>query len=150
MTAKPFRLVSLVIAGFLSLGAFTASAAKAPLDPGELKKQSTRIVTGSVVSVTSKTEKSKIETGPGLHRDRIYTIKLKVTFVTKGSGVKVGDEIEIIAWKPAKRIPPVVGLQGHAPIPEKGDTVTAYLKGGGGSAYEPLLPNGFEIAAKEE
>ena len=38
------------------------------------------------------------------------------------------------------------GLQGHEPIPEKGDTVKMYLlKNKKAKAYEPLLPNGIEI-----
>jgi hypothetical protein len=79
----------------------------------------------------------------------VYTIKLKVASVSKGTGVKVGQGILIEAWQPSTRIPPVPGLQGHEPVPEKGDTVEMYLlKNKKSKAYEPLLPNGIEITKK--
>jgi len=85
----------------------------------------------------------------GLHRDRVYTIKLKAASVSKGTEVKVGQEILIEAWQPSARIPPVPGLQGHEPVPGKGDTVRMYLlKNKKLKAYEPLLPNGIEITKK--
>ena len=63
--------------------------------------------------------------------------------------MKVGQEILIGAWQPSTRIPPVPGLQGHEPIPEKGDTVKMYLlKNKKAKAYELLLPNGIEITKK--
>ena len=109
------------------LGIVDLQAAKVPMSPKELKKESSHIVTGKVISVTAKVQKSKIERALGLHRDKVYTIKLKVASVSKGAGVKVGQEILIGAWQPSTRIPPVPGLQGHEPIPEKGDTVEMYL-----------------------
>ncbi len=56
-----------------------------------------------------------------------------------------GDQIEILAWRPSSRIPPLPGLQGHNSIPGKGDTVTVYLRAKNGGSYEPLLPNGIQI-----
>ena len=73
------------------------------------------------------------------------SIKVKVKTVSKGNGVNPGDEIEVVAWQPASRIPPVIGLQGHGPIPKKGDTVKVYLEGNGGKAFEPIMPNGIVI-----
>ena len=59
--------------------------------------------------------------------------------------MEADDEIEIEAWKPVRRIPPIPGLQGHGSIPKKGDKVTVYVKGKKGIAYEPILPNGIVI-----
>ena len=131
------------------LGIVDLQAAKVPMSPKELEKEANHIVSGKVISVTAKVQKSKIERAFGLHRDKVYTIKLKVASVSKGAGVKMGQEILIGAWQPSTRIPPVPGLQGHEPIPEKGDTVKMYLlKNKKAKAYEPLLPNGIEITKK--
>jgi hypothetical protein len=132
-----------------ALGPVALQAAKVPMSPKELGKESSHIVSGKVISVTAKVQKSKIERSLGLHRDKVYTIKLKVASVSKGNGVKVGQGILIEAWQPSTRIPPVPGLQGHEPIPEKGDTVKMYiLKNKKAKDYEPLLPNGIEITKK--
>ena len=140
---------SLGIVTVFVLGIVDLQAAKVPMSPKELEKESSHIVSGKVISVTTKMQKSKIERPFGLHRDKVYTIKLKVASVSKGTGVKVGQEILIGAWQPSTRIPPVPGLQGHEPIPEKGDTVKMYLlKNKKAKAYEPLLPNGIEITKK--
>ena len=140
---------SLGIVTVFVLGIVDLQAAKVPMSPKELEKESSHIDSGKVISVTAKVQKSKIERAFGLHRDKVYTIKLKVASVSKGAGVKVGQEILIGAWQPSTRIPPVPGLQGHEPIPEKGDTVKMYLlKNKKAKAYEPLLPNGIEITKK--
>ena len=131
------------------LGIVDLQAAKVPMSQKELEKEANHIVSGKVISVTAKVQKSKIERSLGLHRDKVYTIKLKVASVSKGTGVKVGQEILIEAWQPSTRIPPVPGLQGHEPVPEKGDTVKMYLLNKKkAKAYEPLLPNGIEITKK--
>ena len=140
---------SLGIVTVFVLGIVDLQAAKVPMSPKELEKESSHIVSGKVISVTAKVQKSKVERSLGLHRDKVYTIKLKVASVSKGNGVKVGQEILIGAWQPTTRIPPMPGLQGHEPIPEKGDTVKMYLlKNKKTKAYEPLLPNGIEITKK--
>jgi hypothetical protein len=141
------QLIGIVIIFALGIGGL--QAAKVPMSQKELEKESSHIVSGKVISVTAKVQKSKIEPSLGLHRDKVYTIKLKVASVSKGNGVKVGQEILIEAWQPSTRIPPVPGLQGHEPVPEKGDTVEMYLlKNKKSKAYEPLLPNGIEISKK--
>ena len=132
-----------------SLGIFGLQAAKVPMSPKELEKESSHIVSGKVISVTTKVQKSKVERALGLHRDRVYTIKLKVTSVLKGNGVKVDQEILIEAWQPSTRIPPLPGLQGHEPVPRQGDEVKMHLlKNKKEKAYQPLLPNGIEIIKK--
>ena len=140
-------LLSLLLA--FGMGAVDLQAAKRPMSPKELEKESSHIVSGKVISVTTKVQKSKIERSFGLHRDEVYTIKLKVETISKGAGVKVGQEILIEAWKPSTRIPRVPGLQGHEPVPGKGDAVKMHLlKNKKTKAYEPLLPNGIEITKK--
>jgi hypothetical protein len=137
------------IATIFALGIGGLQAAKVPMSQKELEKEASHIVSGKVISVTTKVQKSKIERFLGLHRDKVYTIKLKVASVSKGTGAKVGQEILIEAWQPSTRIPPVPGLQGHEPVPEKGDTVKMYLlKNKKAKACEPLLPNGIEITKK--
>ena len=131
------------------LGIVDLQAAKVPMSQKELEKRSNHIVSGKVMSVTAKVQKSKVERALGLHRDKVYTIKLKVVSVMKGAGVKVGQEILIEAWQPSTRIPPLPGLQGHEPIPKKGDAVNMYLlKNKNVKACQPLLPNGIEITKK--
>ena len=137
-----------IIAVFV-LGVVDLQAVKVPMSQKELEKESNHIVSGKVISVTVKVQKSKIERALGLHRDKVYTIKLKVASVSKGAGVKVGQEILIEAWQPSTRIPPLPGLQGHEPVSAKGDTVKMYLlKNKKAKAYQPLLPNGIEITKK--
>ena len=132
-----------------ALGTVDLQAAKVPMSQKELEKESSHIISGKVISVTTKVQKSKVERALGLHRDRVYTIKLKVTSVSKGTGVKVGQGILIGAWQPSTRIPPAPGLQGHEPIPRQGDEVKMYLlKNKKEKAYQPLLPNGIEITKK--
>ena len=132
-----------------AIGVVCLHAAKVPMSPKELEKESSHIVSGKVISVTTMVQKSKIERSLGLHRDKVYTIKLKVESVSKGAGVKMGQEILIEAWQPATRIPPVPGLQGHEPVPGKGDEVKMYLlKNKKEKAYQPILPNGIEIIRK--
>ncbi len=139
------RRVSALVAALVSIATFPALAAVAPLSPAELKKQASHIVTGSVVGVTSKTQKSQIEKAKGIHHDRIYTITIKVETVSKGADVKIGSEIEVVAWRPSTRIPPLAGPQGHGSIPQKGDKATFYLRTKGKKQFEPLLPNGIEL-----
>ena len=141
------QLIGIVTIFALGIGGL--QAAKVPMSQKELEKESSHIVSGKVISVTAKVQKSKFEQALGFHRDRVYIIKLRVESVSKGTGVKVDQEILIGAWQPSTRIPPVPGLQGHEPIPEKGDTVRMYLlKNKKAKAYEPLLPNGIEITKK--
>ena len=140
---------SLGVVTVFVLGIIDLQAAKVPMSQKELKKEANHIVSGKVISVTAKVQKSKIERSLGLHRDKVYTIKLKVASVSKGNGVKVGQEILIEAWQPSTRIPPLPGLQGHEPVSAKGDTVKMYLlKNKKAKAYQPLLPNGIEITKK--
>ena len=142
-------LLSGLICGVLALGTADLQAAKVPMSQKELEKESIHIVLGKVISVTTKVQKAKVERSFGIHRDKVYTIKLKVESVSKGAEAKVGQEILIEAWKPSTRIPPVPGLQGHEPVPGKGNTVKmCLLKNKKEKAYEPLLPNGIEITKK--
>ena len=142
------RLLVVLVCGFFTLGTVDVWAAKAPLSLKELKKNASHVIFGKVLEVTSENQKSSVEAGVGIHRDRVYTIVLKVKRISKGSGVKADEEIVIEAWQPVLRIPPLPGLQGHQSIPKKGDVVTVYLEGRKGKAYLPILPNGIVIEKK--
>jgi hypothetical protein len=137
-------LASLILCS-VAMATVNTRAAVAPRSPENLAKKATHIVSGKVVKVSSQTQKSKIERAIGIHRDRIFTIKLMVTRVSKGAGVKAGDLIEIVAWQPSCRIPPLPGLQGHGSIPKKGETVQVHLVGEEGKPLEPVHPNGIAI-----
>ena len=128
------------------MGAMELPAALAPLDQKQLQAQSELIVTGRVVAVKSRVQKSRVERAFGIHRDKVFTLTIKVAFISKGTGVKVDQEIPLVAWQPSTRIPPLPGPQGHVSIPGKGDTVTMYLKWNKAKkVWAPLLPNGIEI-----
>ena len=96
-----YRMLASLILCSIAMATVNTRAAVAPRSPEDLAKKATHIVSGKVVKVTSKTQKSKIERAIGIHRDRIFTIKLMVTRVSKGAGVKAGDLIEIVAWQPS-------------------------------------------------
>lgn len=144
---KKYNLLLSTI-GFLVLQVGFAWAAIAPLSPKALKEIASHIVTGEVLKVTSMIRKSKTERVFGIHRDRIFTIKVKVTGIGKGSGIKLTDKIIIRAWTPSVRIPLYPGLQGHERIPKKGDKITAYLYDKKDNAYSAVMPNGFDIENK--
>lgn len=149
-TGAAWRLALLTGIVLALLAPLTGRAAKAPLTEEELRKEATHIVSGTVVAVSSKTQKSEVVKGFGIHRDRVFTIRIKVSKASKGDGIKEGEEIEVKAWQPSRRIPALPGLQGHTPIPEAGDAVTLYLIAKEGRPIEPILPNGIVIDKEAE
>ena len=138
------HITAAAIAGLMAMGA-SSSAAVAPLSPENLRKGSTHIITGRVLEVKSRIEKSQLERAFGLHRDRVFTIRLQVAEVSKGKGVKSGEKIIVTAWQPATRIPPLPGPQGHFPVPEKGQVVTVHVVSRKGASFVPFMPNGIRI-----
>jgi hypothetical protein len=126
----------------------TVFSAVPAMDPKELNESSDLVVTGKVIGVSSKISKSKVEKSIGIHRDKKFKVIIRIQSVLKGKGIKVGQEIIIGAWQPSVRIPPIPGLQGHYPIPDKGDFVKAYLNKKSGNNYTALHPNGFKINNK--
>jgi|GEM_PF-407060 len=144
MKAVSNKLFAIIAAGVFALGIGAVWAAKAPISAENKEKEASNIVAGKVVSVTSKIQKSTIEKAKGAHRDKISSIKVMVETIAKGKGIKKGDVILVVAWKPHTRIPPLPGLQGHESIPKVGDAATFYLKSKG-ELFEPLMPNGIDI-----
>ena len=143
-------LITGLVCSAVAIATAELQAAKAPLSKKQLEKESQHIVTGKALAISSKTKKSKYERAFGIHRDRVYTIRLKVTTVLKGTSLKQGQEIIVQAWQPSTRIPPLPGLQGHQPIPATGDTVKMYLlKPPQTKEYKPLLPNGINIQKRQ-
>jgi len=121
-------------------------AALAPRSQKQLQAQSELIVTGKVVAVESRVQKSRVERAFGIHRDKVFTLTIKVELLSKGTRVKADQKIRVVAWQPVVRIPRLPGPQGHGQIPGKGDAVTMYLKWNKAEKlWEPLLPNGIEI-----
>ena len=140
----PDRFLKITIVMLSAVGGL-ATAAVAPMSPKELRIASTHILKGKVLEVKSRIEKSKSERAFGLHRDRVFTIRLQVTAVSKGKDVERGKKIIVSAWKPATRIPPVPGPQGHSPIPKKGQVVTIHVASKEGANFVPIMPNGIRI-----
>lgn len=145
MILKTNRFPVTLLGIFFAVSTLSSWAAKAPLSPEKLQKEASHIVSGKILEVTARVQKSTVEKGIGLHRDRVFTIKIQVRSISKGAGVKAGDQIDVIAWQPSTRIPPIPGLQGHELIPKKGDIATFHLRRKKGGGFEPLLPNGIAV-----
>ena len=148
-------LLTMLLCGVFFLGEIQLLAAIAPLSQKQLDEQSELIVTGRVVAVESKVQKSKIERTLGIHRDRIYSIKLELVNFHKipqfEQDLRFKEFIVVEAWRPATRIPPLPGPQGHESIPKKGDEVKMYLKWNKATVlWQPLLPNGIKVVKKEQ
>ena len=149
MKNKPNTLFAVFLVGSLALASFDALAAVAPHSEKHMEKEASLIVRGEVLSLISKTQKSKVERGLLFARDRIYKVTIKVSSVEKGSGVNAGDEVLVEAWSPSTRFPPMPGPQGHQPVPDKGDLVKTYLLYSKKTkTYHPFMPNGIEILQK--
>ena len=148
-------LTMLLCGAFFFMGEIQLFAAIAPLSQKQLDEQSELIVSGRVVAVESKVQKSKIERTLGIHRDRIYSIKLELVNLHKippfEQDLGFKEFIVVEAWRPATRIPPLPGPQGHESIPKKGDEVKMYLKWNKATVlWQPLLPNGIKVVKKEQ
>ena len=145
----------MLLCGAFFMGEIQLFAAIAPLSQKQLDEQSELIVSGQVVAVESKVQKSKIERGLGIHRDRIYSIKLELVNFHKippfDQDLRFKEFIVVEAWRPDTRIPPLPGPQGHESIPKKGDEVKMYLKWNNATVlWQPLLPNGIKVVKKEQ
>lgn len=119
--------------------------AVAPRTKEELTASATVIVTGKVTEFT-------------VTSDVLGTleIKLEITSVAKGD-VRAGTTLRIVSSSVnlKKNHVPIPGPQGLAPLPKKGDIVTAYLNpspkdvpGKTDGTYAPLLPNGIMKVAE--
>ena len=147
--------LTMLLCGAFFMGEIQLFAAIAPLSQKQLDEQSELIVSGRVVAVESKVQKSKIERTLGIHRDRIYSIKLELVNLHKippfEQDLGFKEFIVVEAWRPATRIPPLPGPQGHESIPKKRDEVKMYLKWNKTTAlWQPLLPNGIKVVKKEQ
>ena len=148
-------LLTMLLCGAFFMGEIQLFAAIAPLSQKQLDEQSELIVSGRVVAVESKVQKSKIERTLGIHRDRIYSIKLELVNFHKippfEQDLRFKEFIVVEAWRPATRIPPLPGPQGHESIPGKGDEVKMYLKWNKATVlWQPVLPNGIKVVKKEQ
>ena len=118
-----------------------------PISDEDREKQATHIVTGNVIEIKSEIQNSTIEQGAG-NKDEIFSITVMVETVRKGENVKKGDEIVVVAWKPHVRVGLAqIGLQGHDPIPKKGQAAEFFLQHSK-EGFKPLLPNGMAVKPK--
>ena len=149
MKAKAKQLLSTFLFSVISLASFEASAAVAPYAEEHMEQEASLIVSGKVWSITSKTQKITHERDLLIARDRIFTITLEVSSVSKGKGAKVGDQMKFQAWQPSTRFPPMPGPQGHQPIPSTGALIKTYLLHDKETRiYRPFMPNGIKILKK--
>jgi len=140
---------AIFLTGLVALTTFELLAAVAPYPPEEMMEEATHVVEGQVIALSSKTQKSKVERGLLVARDRIFQITVKVTDLEKGKGLEQGNELTFEAWQPSTRFPPLPGPQGHQPVPDKGDLVKVYLLFNEKSkTYHPFMPNGITILEK--
>ena len=142
VTPNQFLAINILL--LMGLGGL-ATAAVAPMSPEKLRIASTHILKGKVLEVKSRVEKLRVERAFGIHRDRVFTIMIQVTAVSKGKGVKRGEKVAVVVWQPATRIPLMPGPQGHSPVPEKGQVVTIHIVSRKGSSFIPFMPNGIRI-----
>ena len=148
MTNKTKPLFAAFLVGSFTLVAFDASAAVAPHSEESMMKGATHVIRGKVVALSSKTQKSKVESTL-FARDRIFKVTMILSEVEKGKAIKPSDELTFEAWQPSTRLPLLPGPQGHQPIPAKGDLVKTYLLYNQKTkTYHPFMPNGIEILKK--
>jgi hypothetical protein len=106
----------------------------------ELDKSSEVIVTGEITDLTVTVPK-----------DGSFAMRLQITSVIKGVGIKAGDTLNLESESPEFEVPKSkrFGSQGLTPLPKKGDFVTAYLRKmrdyKPGIRYSPLIPNGMPL-----
>ena len=140
--------INIALIALISVCPPTVFSAVPPMSPKELNESSDLVVTGKVICISSQISKSKVEKSLGIHRDKVFKVIIKVKTVMKGKGIKVGQKITIGAWQPSVRVPPIPGPQGNDPIPNRGDSIMAYLHKKSDNNYSALLPNGFKINNK--
>jgi hypothetical protein len=81
--------------------------AVAPHSQEKMQNDSSSIVIGKVVAVSSKTKKSEIEKNLLIARDRIYKITLKLSSVEKDKVLQVGSEFILRSVETFDKIPPI-------------------------------------------
>ena len=67
----------------MALTTFDLSAAVAPYLQEEMMEEAAHVVEGQVIALSSKTQKSKVERGLLVARDRIFKITVKVEALKK-------------------------------------------------------------------
>ena len=131
---------ALLLCAALAVLTSPAVAELPPLSQEQLEQQASHIVTGRVVEVYS-TQRQK--DSPEFV-DTLYAIELAVDGVTKGEGIKDGQQIFIRTWKASRRPRGWAGPGGQSMIPRRHQNVTAYLSNKDGG-YNVLIPNGLKI-----
>ncbi len=118
-------------------------AALPPLDPADLKSDSSHIL---VVEVQQEYT-TKRERQPGFI-DTLHVYEAKVVKVEKGAGLDVGTLVYARAWTAAKRPDGWTGAGGVRGLPSTGEVVRLYLRRGADGGLRILDPNGVERLPK--
>jgi hypothetical protein len=116
-------------------------AAEAPKSPEQLREEASHIVTGEVTRIEIRSRYSEIEAGSF---DYAILVSIAVEGVEKGEGVKPGEKLVAVCFRPKTRLGylQLISLQGHWPVPAPGQPVRAYLVRGRGT-YSVVHPNGL-------
>lgn len=130
-----------------SLGLFaifigvTAQAAVPPLSEATRREIATHIVTGHVTSVKSEV----VQIGPGM-TNAVFTVKMIVDVVEKGTSLQQGQMIAFQFWKVRARPHGWAGPQGQNGMIQTNTAIRAFLKQDPHSAenFTLLVPNGFD------
>jgi hypothetical protein len=117
-------------------------AAQAPQSPDQLRAGASHIVAGEVTGIETRCRFSEID-GGGL--DDVIDFTIAVNHVEKGGGVRRGDKLVATGFRPKTRLGLLqwMSLQGHSPLPARGEQVRAHLVADRGK-YHVIHPNGFE------
>jgi len=145
------RITALTI---VLLTASWSAAERVPLDPEQLKKESTHIVTGVIKAKYGRDVESKLY-GAGSVETQ-YVVEIEIDAIEKGDELKPKDFVYGRCWRLKKHgaLGLVPGPSGHS-IPDEGQRVRVYLARGKYSptgqndrGFAVVYPNGFETLKK--
>jgi hypothetical protein len=132
------------IALFLIFGVSATLAAKPETSIGQLQKDATHIVVGTVQTISVSRGKE------GDYELMRYVAKITIRAVEKGKGIEPGQVIEVLylskAWLGNGTPPP--GDLGHRPMPKTQDFVRVYLTNAGYNGAGQTTDGGFDVYFK--
>lgn len=108
-----------------------------PLSPEDRLESADLIVSGQVSASSSRRERVTVGS------NRVYTLSIKVTEVSKGD-FPAGGELTALCWKAENRPEGWVGPGGQYHLPKQGDKGTFYLRRDTHGHFHLLNPNGWD------
>jgi len=117
-------------------------AAVPPLSREQLRAEATLVVTGTIKSVATSTNKAGED-----RSDTCYRIAIEVQSVEKGDASFEGRTVEATTWRPAQRPRGWTGDQGQNTKPVEGTSVRCHLRADEKDGFKLLTPNGLELLA---